>query len=101
MNMANATERPRYTVIIQWSDEDQCYVVSLPEWGGAKTHGASYEEAARNAQEVLELLMEGDGGGRGAVPEPQLFQYPGARAVNLPDEPVTTAEPVQQTKQSA
>jgi hypothetical protein len=22
-----------YTIIIQWSDEDQCYVISLPEWG--------------------------------------------------------------------
>ncbi|MDF5729652.1 MAG: type II toxin-antitoxin system HicB family antitoxin [Rhizonema sp. PD38] len=22
-----------YTIIIQWSDEDECYVVSFPEWG--------------------------------------------------------------------
>jgi hypothetical protein len=22
-----------YAIIIQWPDEDQCYVVSLPEWG--------------------------------------------------------------------
>jgi predicted RNase H-like HicB family nuclease len=25
--------KSHYTIIIQWSDEDQCYVVSLPEWG--------------------------------------------------------------------
>jgi predicted RNase H-like HicB family nuclease len=73
---------PRYTVIIQWSEEDQAYVVSLPEWGGCKTHGSTYEEAARNAQEVLELLMDGH---KGPLPEPKLFRYPGADVVNVPD----------------
>lgn len=100
--MANANERPHYTVIIQWSDEDQCYVVSLPEWGsGAKTHGATYEQAARNAHDVLEMLMEDDGTKH---PDPQLFSYPGAVAVNLPEEPdegqIASAVPAQ-TKQSA
>jgi predicted RNase H-like HicB family nuclease len=48
-----------YSVIIQWSDEDSLYVASLPEFGPyARTHGATYEEAARQAQEALELLME-------------------------------------------
>ena len=49
----------RYSVLIQWSDEDQKYMVSLPEFGPyAHTHGDTYEEAAKNAQEVLELLIE-------------------------------------------
>ena len=49
----------RYSVLIQWSDEDQKYIVSLPEFGPyAHTHGNTYEEAAKNAQEVLELLIE-------------------------------------------
>jgi antitoxin HicB len=48
-----------YTIIIQWSNEDQCFVVSLPEWGEfCHTHGDTYEEAFKNAQEVLELLVE-------------------------------------------
>ncbi len=48
-----------YTIIIQWSQEDQCYVVTLPEWGEfCHTHGETYEEALKNAQEVLELLVE-------------------------------------------
>lgn len=77
---------PRYTVVIQWSDEDECYVVSLPEWGrSCKTHGDSYEEAARNAREVLELLMEPEPGWVPAKPEPKLFHFPGADVVNLPD----------------
>lgn len=49
----------RYSILIQWSDEDQKYVVSLPEFGPyAHTHGETYEEAFQNAQEVLELLIE-------------------------------------------
>ncbi len=49
-----------YTIVILWSDEDQCYLVHLPEFPTQKfhTHGDSYEEALKNAQEVLELLIE-------------------------------------------
>src|SRR2546421_499203 len=86
--------RPRYTVIIQWSDEDQVYVVSLPEWGPyAKTHGSTYAEAAANAQEVLELLMEPEPG-RSEEPQhpaPRLFHYPGADVVDLPHDAVDAA----------
>lgn len=32
-----------YSIIIQWSDEDRCFVVSLPEWGKfCHTHGDTY-----------------------------------------------------------
>jgi antitoxin HicB len=92
---------PRYTVIIQWSDEDQAFVVSLPEWGGCKTHGATYEEAARNAREVLEMMVEShDPKVEGPLPAPKLFQYPGADVVSFSestkrdrDEPLSVAVP--------
>ncbi|ACK71615.1 protein of unknown function UPF0150 [Gloeothece citriformis PCC 7424] len=47
-----------FTIVIQWSDEDQCYLVHLPEFPTQQfhTHGETYEEALKNAQEVLELL---------------------------------------------
>ncbi len=45
-------------MLIQWSDEDHVYIVTLPEFGGPKTHGDTYEEAAKNGREVLELLIE-------------------------------------------
>jgi antitoxin HicB len=81
--------RPNYTVVIQWSDEDQCYVVSLPEWGkSSKTHGDTYEEAATNAREVLEMLIEShDVASEGPLPKPRLFRYPGADVVDLPGDP--------------
>lgn len=47
-----------YSVIIQWSDEDQVFVVTLPEFGSCHTHGETYQEALKSAQEVLELLIE-------------------------------------------
>ncbi|WP_066378176.1 MULTISPECIES: type II toxin-antitoxin system HicB family antitoxin [unclassified Anabaena] len=51
----------KYTIILQCSEEDQCYVVFLPEFTNIMqpcTHGDSYEEALKNAQEVLEMLIE-------------------------------------------
>lgn len=48
-----------YSIVIQWSNEDQKYIVSLPEFAPyAHTHGETYEESIKNAQEVLELLIE-------------------------------------------
>ncbi|MEY3334218.1 MAG: hypothetical protein RLZZ176_2521 [Cyanobacteriota bacterium] len=48
-----------YSIIIQWSSEDKCYLVHLPEFPTQKyhTHGDTYEEAVKNAQEVIEMLI--------------------------------------------
>jgi predicted RNase H-like HicB family nuclease len=71
----------RYTIVIHWSDEDQCYVVFLPEFEDVMqpcTHGDTYEEALKNAQEVLNLLIETILEEGKPLPEPktvgQLFQ---------------------------
>ena len=69
--------KQHYTIIIQWSDEDQCYVVSLPEWGEfCHTHGDTPEEALKNAQEVLELLVDSELQDNKYLPEPNLFGKP-------------------------
>ncbi|KAM3102946.1 type II toxin-antitoxin system HicB family antitoxin [Phormidesmis sp. 146-12] len=63
-----------YTVIIQWSNEDECYVVSLPEWGEfCHTHGDTYQEAMQNAHEVLELLIDSAIQNGEPLPEPKTF----------------------------
>ncbi|HEU5374058.1 MAG TPA: hypothetical protein VFV38_01335 [Ktedonobacteraceae bacterium] len=64
----------KYTVIIQWSEEDNLYIATLPEWGNAHTHGHTYAEAAEMAQEALEVLLEGEA----SPPRPETFVYPGA-----------------------
>ena len=46
-------------MVIQWSDEDHAFLVTLPEFGGGpRTHGDTYEEAVKNGHEVLETLIE-------------------------------------------
>ncbi len=52
----------RYQMVIVWSDEDDCYLVHLPDFPEqtCRTHGNSYEEAAKNGEEVLKLLLEED-----------------------------------------
>ena len=53
----------QYQMVILWSEEDNCYLVHLPDFPEQtyRTHGTSYEEAARNGEEVLQLLLEEDG----------------------------------------
>jgi predicted RNase H-like HicB family nuclease len=59
----------RYQMVIVWSDEDGCYLVHFPDFPEQtyRTHGDSYEEAAKNGEEVLQLLLEED-----ELPLPQL-----------------------------
>lgn len=67
-----------YTVVIKWSNENGCYVVFLPEWEELLlmpcTDGKSYAEAARNAQEVLEMMIEGQLEVGKPLPEPQTYE---------------------------
>ena len=50
-----------YSMLIEWSGEDQAYLVTLPEWADRvilpATHGSTYGEAVQHGQEVLELLV--------------------------------------------
>ena len=66
----------KYTIIIQWSNEDKCYVVSLPDFKDVMqpcTHGDTYEEALKNAQEVLEMLISSYLEDGQPIPEPQII----------------------------
>jgi antitoxin HicB len=54
--------RSHYSLVIQWSDEDQLYVVSFPEWEATgryflSAHGQTYAEAAQSGQEVLDEIL--------------------------------------------
>lgn len=47
-------DKLKYQMVIQWSDEDNCFLVALPDFPGSywRTHGDTYDEALRH------LLME-------------------------------------------
>ncbi len=70
----------RYSMVIQWSDEDQLFLVIIPEFADSEaytlrdaslraslrasrvvmpcTHGKTREEASLNGEEVIELYLE-------------------------------------------
>jgi len=47
-----------YLKIVEWSDEDQCYVGSIPGWIGKCCHGDNEEEVYRLLCQILEEWIE-------------------------------------------
>jgi antitoxin HicB len=66
-----------YSVLIQWSDEDQAYLVILPEWADRvmmpATHGNTYTEAVKHGQEVLEMLVNNTLDDGESLPAPKTY----------------------------
>ena len=70
-------ERPRFSMVIQWSDADDAYVVSLPEWSGRVlnpvTHGDTYDEAVKNGTEAIKALIASADRRGEPLPEPNVL----------------------------
>ncbi len=54
-----ATSQLKYSVTIEWSDEDSLYIATVPELPGCRTHGKTYVEAAANADEAMRAWVKG------------------------------------------
>ena len=48
----------RYELIIYWSEDDQAFVVEVPELPGCMADGATYQEALANAEVVIREWIE-------------------------------------------
>jgi predicted RNase H-like HicB family nuclease len=48
----------KYEMIIYWSEEDQSFVVEVPELAGCTADGPTYHEAVANAEKVIEEWTE-------------------------------------------
>ena len=48
-----ASQYAHYSMNIQWDEDDQIYVVTVPELPGCRTHGSTYEEAVRQGQDAI------------------------------------------------
>ena len=52
---------PKYQVTIAWSQEDNCYLVYLPDFTDEimqpVSHGDTYQEALQHGLEVMEELI--------------------------------------------
>lgn len=68
----------RYSMIIQWSDEDQLFLVTIPEFSDRVvmpcTHGKTRLEAIHNGEEVMEMYLEAWQAEGESIPEPRTLQ---------------------------
>ena len=61
----------KYEMIVFWSDEDERFIVEVPELPGCMADGMSYEEAIKNAQIVISEWMETAGELGREIPQPR------------------------------
>ena len=66
----------KYTVVLEFSDEDEVYLVNVPAFPEVHTYGETIEEATANAREAIELAVE-------------MYLEEGK---SLPDDPVVVVE---------
>ncbi|MEB3211627.1 MAG: type II toxin-antitoxin system HicB family antitoxin [Leptolyngbyaceae bacterium] len=66
----------RYSMTIQWSDEDQLFLVTIPEFADRVvmpcTHGKTREEAIRKGEEVIQMYVEAWQAEGAFVPAPKV-----------------------------
>ncbi len=43
----------RYELIIYWSNEDNAFLVEVPELPGCMADGSTYQEAVSNAEKII------------------------------------------------
>lgn len=72
-----SNERLHYSMVIEWSEEDQAFLVTLPEWADSvlmpATHGNTYNEAVQSGLEVLEMLVHNATKNGEALPRPKIY----------------------------
>lgn len=83
-------------MIMSWSEEDQAYIVSVPELPGCMADGKTPEEAVKQAQIVIDLWIETALEDGETIPEPHLFnatsvQIGGAIKITIQEQIKTAA----------
>lgn len=68
-------QQSRYSMIIEWSDEDNAFIVTVPELPGCRTHGATYEEAVKQGQDAIEGWIYTARADGDSIPQPRTSAY--------------------------
>jgi predicted RNase H-like HicB family nuclease len=66
-------EQLHYSMIIDWSDEDNTYIVTIPDLPGCKTHGDTYEEALQQGKDSIETWLEVSKRLGRSIPQPRQY----------------------------
>jgi len=61
----------KYELIIYWREEDEAFIVEVPELPGCVADGETYQEAVANAQVVISEWIETAQELGRSVPEPK------------------------------
>jgi predicted RNase H-like HicB family nuclease len=61
----------KYALIFYWSNEDNAYVVEVPELPGCIAHGDSQESALKNINQAIELWIDTAREFGDPIPEPK------------------------------
>jgi len=65
----------RYSMVVEWSDEDDAYIVTVLELPGCRTHGATREEAVRQGANAIETWLGGVWNDGDVPPAPRRFVF--------------------------
>lgn len=77
MKKSKKSKMPKYSLLLQWGEEEQSYVVIFPEWHGRVvmpfTDGKTFKQAAKKAKSALEALVAFALEDGEALPEPHIW----------------------------
>ena len=62
-----------YSMVIERSDEDDAYIVTVRELPGCVTHGATYEEAVRQGQDAIDSWLDAQHASGCPLPAPRTY----------------------------
>lgn len=75
----------KYSINLAWSDEDDCYLATIPEFPGLITHGDTPEEAAAEAEIAAAGFIEIYEEDGDPIPEPiKVKEYSGNLRIRIP-----------------
>lgn len=63
----------KYSMIVSWSNDDNCYIVSVPDLPGCMADGETPQKAVENAQVIIEEWIETAQMLGREIPKPSFF----------------------------
>jgi predicted RNase H-like HicB family nuclease len=61
----------KYEIIIYWSKNDNAFIAEIPELAGCMADGETYQEALKNAENVIDEWLETAQNLGRFIPEPK------------------------------
>ncbi len=79
-------ERDRYLKLVEWSEEDNCYIGSIPGWIGQCCHGDEEEKVYHELCKILDEWIEIYNNEESPLPPPTNKKYSGKFQLRLGSE---------------